>query len=46
MYSVNEHLDSNPHFALFFNFSFFLLSLYIIHINIFSVKDFSATTST
>ena len=44
VYCVNEHLDANPHFAFFFQFSFFLLSFLIVHIDIFSVKDFSATT--
>ena len=44
VYCVNEHLDANPHLPSYFNFSFFLLSLLIIHTDIFSVKDFSATT--
>ena len=46
VYCVNGNLDANPHFAFFFQiftFSFFLS--YIIHMDIFSVKDFSATTS-
>ena len=42
VYCVNENKDANPYFAVFFHF--FLLSLYIIHMDIFSVKDFSATT--
>ena len=44
VYCVNGNLDANPHFAFFFKlyFSFFLS--YIIHMDIFSVKDFSATT--
>ena len=45
VYCVNEHLDDNPLSAFFFSiFHFFLLSLLIIHMDIFSVKDFSATT--
>ena len=45
VYCVNGNLDANPHFAFFFQFfifSFFLSN--IIHMDIFSVKDFSATT--
>ena len=45
VYCVNGNEDANPHFAFFFQifiFSFFLS--YIIHIDIFSVRDFSATT--
>ena len=45
VYCVNGNLDANPHFAFFFQiliFSFF--HSYIIHIDIVSVKDFSATT--
>ena len=45
VYCVNENKDANPHIAFFLQiltFSFFLS--YIIHMDIFSVKDFSATT--
>ena len=41
VYCVNENKDANPYIA-FFHF-FFSRSL-IIHMHIFSVKDFSATT--
>ena len=41
VYCVKGNYDVNPHFAFFFIFSFF--HSYIIHIVIFSVKDFSAT---
>ena len=45
VYCVNGNLDANPHFAFFFQiFIFSFFHSYIIHIDIFSVKDFSATT--
>ena len=46
VYCVNGNYDANSHFAFFFHFFlFFLFSiLYNIYIDIFSVKDFSATT--
>ena len=45
VYRVNGNKDANPHFAFFFQFFIFSFFLsYIIHIDIFSVKDFSATT--
>ena len=45
VYCVNVNYDANPHFAFFFQiFIFTSFNLYIIHIDIFSVKDFSATT--
>ena len=43
VYCVNENKDANPYFAFFFSIFLFRLS-YIIHMDIFSVKDFSATT--
>ena len=42
MNCVKGNYDANPHFDFFFIFSFF--HSYIIQIDIFSVKDFSATT--
>ena len=42
VYCVKRNQDANPHFAFFFHFFSFFHS-YIIHIDIFSVKDFSAT---
>ena len=42
VYSVNENKDANPYFAFFLIFSFG--RSYIIHMDISSVKDFSATT--
>ena len=45
VYCVYGNEDANPYFVFFFQiflFSFFLS--YIIHIDIFSVKGFSATT--
>ena len=42
-YCVIGNYDANPHFAVFFHFSPFFHS-YIIHMDIFSVKNFSATT--
>ena len=45
MYCVNENLDVNPHLAFFFQFFIFSFCCsYIIRMDIFSVKDFSATT--
>ena len=45
VYCVNENLDVNPHFAFFFQFFIFsFFHSYIIHMDIFSVKDFSAAT--
>ena len=45
VYCVNENKDANPSFAFFFQFFIcFYCRSYIIHMNIFSVKDFSATT--
>ena len=41
VYCVKGNQDAYPHFAFFLIFSFF--HSYIIHIDIFSVKDFSAT---
>ena len=44
VYCVNENLDVHPHFALFFSiFHFSFCHSYTIHMDIFSVKDFSAT---
>ena len=42
VYCVNENKDVNLYFAFFFNFSY--CRSYIIHVDIFSVKDFSGTT--
>ena len=45
VYCVNRNEDANHHFAFFFQIfiiSFFLS--YIIHMDIFSIKDLSATT--
>ena len=45
VYCVNGNSDANPHFAFFFQFFIFsFFHSYIIHIDIFSVKDYSATT--
>ena len=44
LYCVNRNKDAKPYFAFFFQifiFSFFLS--YIVHTDIYSVKDFSAT---
>ena len=44
-YCVNENKDANPYFAFFFQFFMFsFCRSYIIHIDIFSVKGFSANT--
>ena len=42
VYCVNENKDAYPYFAFFFHF--FLLWLLYNRMDIFSVKDFSATT--
>ena len=45
VYCVNENKDATPYFAFFFQFFIFsFCHSYIIHMDIFSVKDFSATT--
>ena len=44
VYCVNENKDANPYFTFFFNFLFSFCRSYIIHMDMFSVKDFSATT--
>ena len=45
LYCVNENKDANPHFAFFFQcFIFFFCRSSIIHMDIFYVKDLSATT--
>ena len=44
MYCVRENKDANPYFAFFQFFIFSFCHPYIIHIDVFSVKDFSATT--
>ena len=45
VYCVKENEDANPYFAFFFQFLIFsFCRSYIIHMDIFSVKDFSATT--
>ena len=45
VYCVNENEGASSHFAIFFQFFFFsFCHSYIIHMDIFSVKDFSATT--
>ena len=45
VYCVNENQDANPHFVFFFQiFNFSFCHSYKIHMDIFSVKDFSATT--
>ena len=45
VYCVNENKDANPYFAFFFHFFIFsFCRSYIIHMDIFSVEDFSATT--
>ena len=43
VYCVNGNKDANPHFAIFLQF-FIFPSFTLIHMDIFSVKDFSATT--
>ena len=44
VYCVNGNEDANPHFAFFFQcFIFSFFHSYIIHMDIISVKDFSAT---
>ena len=44
MYCLNGNEDANPHFAFFFQFFIFsFCHSYIIHMDVFSVKDFSAT---
>ena len=46
VYCVNESKGPNPHFAFFLQFCIFsFCHSYIIHMDIFSVKDSSATTS-
>ena len=42
VYCVNDNKYANLYFASFFNFSF--CRSYITHMDIFSVKDFSAIT--
>ena len=45
VYCVNGNLDTYPHFAFFFQIFFFSFFLsYIIHMDIFFIKDFSAIT--
>ena len=45
VYCVSEKKDANPHFAFFLQLFIFSLCLsYIMNMDIFSVKDFSATT--
>ena len=45
VYCVNQHYDANPQFDFFFQFLIFsFCHSYIIHIDIFSVKDFLAST--
>ena len=45
VYCVNENKGAKAHFAFFFQFFiFFFFHSYIIHMDIISVKDFSATT--
>ena len=45
VYCVNENKDAYPHFAFFFQFFIFsFCRSYIIYMDIFSVKDFLATT--
>ena len=44
-YCVSENKDAYPYFAFFFQFFFFsFCHSYIIYMDIFSIKDFSATT--
>ena len=46
VYCVNENKDANFYFALFFQFFIFSFCYsYIIHMDIFCIKDFSAATS-
>ena len=45
VYCVHGNYDANPDFAIFFQFFIFsFFHSYVIHIDIFSVIDFSATT--
>ena len=45
LYCVNENKDDKPYFAFFFQIFFFsFCRSYIIYMDIFFVKDFSATT--
>ena len=45
VYCVNGNKDANPHFTFFFQFFIFsFFHSYIICMDFFSVKDFSATT--
>ena len=45
VYCVNGNYDAYPHFAFFFQFFIFsFFHSYIIHMDIFSVNDFSSTT--
>ena len=45
VYCVNDNSDPNFHFAFFFQFFIFsFFHSYIIHMDIFSVIDFSAIT--
>ena len=44
VYCVNENKDATPYFAFFQFFIFSFCRSYIIHMDICSVKDFSATT--
>ena len=44
LYCVNENKIANPHLPSFFIVSFFLCRSYIIHMDVFSVNDFSGTT--
>ena len=44
VYCVNENKDANPYFAFFFQFFIFSFCRSYNRVDIFSVKDFSATT--
>ena len=45
LYCANENKDANLYFVFFFQFFIFSFCCsYIIHMDIFSVKDFSGTT--
>ena len=44
VYCVSENEDAYTHFAFFSNFLFSFCHSYKIHMDTFSVKDFSATT--
>ena len=44
VYCVNGNKDANPNLPFFQIFLFSFFHSYIIHMDIFSVKDFSATT--